>query len=109
MNQLSWLFRPLPNNQTVKERRRCRADCFSPHPKTPMAISTPAKVTAWSSAKQGRPGDRVRVVAGQLAGLTGVVCNTDGANALFTADGLKGIYVRMSIEKLEEQLREKPK
>ena len=70
-----------------------------------MPISIPADVTACSSAKPIRPGDHVRVVAGQLVGVTGVVCNTDGANAVFAADGWNGVYVRMSITELEENKR----
>jgi ribosomal protein L24 len=67
-----------------------------------MTTSTPAKLAAWSIAKQVRPGDRVRVIAGQLAGLTGVVYSANGANAVFAIGGLKGVYVRMSIAELEE-------
>ena len=66
-----------------------------------MTTSTPAKLASWSSAKQVRPGDRVRVIAGQLAGLTGVVYITNEANAVFAIGGLNGVYVRMSIADLE--------
>lgn len=70
-----------------------------------MTTFTQAKLAARSSAKQVRPGDRVRIIAGQLAGLTGVVYRTDGANAVLAAGGLKGVYVRLSITELQEYKR----
>jgi preprotein translocase subunit YajC len=62
-------------------------------------------VAAQSSTNQIRPGDRVRVVAGLLSGLIGVVSRqSDDATVLFTVWGREGVYIRINAAALESSI-----